>query len=271
MKTWWIVATLAAVGGVAYADDPLEAQARQQAMAQAAGASQVGAFLHGAQEKTDYQVMLEGGKCYWFSTVSTGPVKKVATYLWAPGANMFTPRLTSERSEAGNVTLAWCAKVSGLYKFQTKIEGKGMYVTGVFAKEGPKQPDTPIASGPDLGKYCDKDAAIAAKGAKRVGDFFEGGGNSYGRDDRQDYTIQMEGGKCYWLIACGEAGRDGEDGKIKALYLYLWGPDNKRITEAKSTSSNPMIGHCAQQTGMYKLQAKINSGSGKYKLGVYAK
>jgi hypothetical protein len=265
MKTWWMAAALIAVGGVAHGD-PLEDAAKKQALAQAAGAAQVGDFLKGDKEKTDFQVMLEAGKCYWFSTVSAGKVNKVATFLWAPGANLFTPRLTSERSESGAVTLAWCTKVPGMYKFQTKIEGKGNYVTAVYVKEGP-----PAAAVPDLGQYCDKDAAIAAKGAKRTGEFFEGSGNSIGRDDRQDYTIQMDNGKCYWMIACGEAGRDGEDGKIKALYLYLWGPDNKRITEAKSTSSNPMIGHCATLTGMYKLQAKINSGSGKYKLGVYVK
>lgn len=248
--------------------DPLEEASVRQVESQAPGARQVGTFLKGSEPKTDFNVVLEGNKCYWFSAVSSGKVEKIAVYLWAPGANMFTPRLTSERSESGHTTLAWCTKVAGMYKFQAKIEGSGQYTIGVFEKDAPKPVEAPAPQVkeekvPDFGMLCDKKAAAAAPGAGRLGDFFEGKGNSYGHDDRFDFPIMLDAGRCYWVIACGEPE------KIKSISLYLWGPNNKRITEAKSDNAFPMLGHCATETGMFKFQAKITGGSGNIKAGLY--
>ena len=255
---------------LALAQDPMELQATQQVAPQAPGSKLVAPFFKGSDPKTDWQVVLEDNTCYWFSAVSMGSVKKIALYLWKPNSGAFTPRVADIKSKSGNATLAYCTKEPGMYRFQAKIEGSGAYAVGVFAKAAPTRVERPMVQS-NLGKYCDKTASAAAAGAKRVGDFFEGGGNSIGHDDRGDFTVQMDAGKCYWIVGCGEQGRDGEDGKIKSLYLYLWGPNDKRITEAKSDNGNPMVGHCATQTGMFKVQAKIVSGSGKYKLGVYTK
>jgi hypothetical protein len=272
MKRLFVMVALAqasvlGLGGSApAAQDPLEAAAVAQARKQSQDAAQVGVFLTGSGPKTDFQVLLEGNKCYWFSGTSQG-VTKLYMYLWAPGANLFTPRLTDAKS-TGQTTMAHCTTQSGMYKFQVKTEGAGRFVVGVFAKEAPKQVAPPVAAvapGPDLGPICDKAASVAARGARRVGDFFEGQGSSIGHDDRVDYSVQMEAGKCYWIIGCGEPG------KVKALYLYLWGPDNKRVTEAKSDSATPMVGHCAKETGIFKAQAKMAGGKGHYKVGVYMK
>ena len=144
---------------------------------------------------------------------------------------------------------------------------EGHFVVALFGKEAPKQvaPEVMEKKGPNLGPLCDKRAAAAAPGAKLVGDYFEGAGNSIGHDDRSDFTVQLDAGKCYWMIACGEPDH------IKSLSMYLWGPNNKRITEAKSDNPNPMIGHCANETGMFKWQVKITGGGGHFKAGLYKK
>lgn len=271
-RAWLIAALIFAASGAQAQEDPLEKAAQAQVQQQAPGAQRVGEILRGAGKKTDYQIVLEGNTCYWFSGTSEG-LKKLYMYLWAPGANLFTPRLTDAKSDGATV-MAHCTGPAGMYKLQVKTEGNGRYVVSTWAKEAPKQvapppppapAPAPAAQAPDLGPICDKTAKVAAPQAKRQGEFFEGNGSSIGRSDRNDYMIEMEGGKCYWVIGCGEPD------KIKSLYLYLWGPNNKRITEAKSDSPNPMVGHCAQTTGMFKVQAKVNSGKGSYKVGVYSK
>ncbi len=60
-------------------------------------------------------------------------------------------------------------------------------------------------------------------------------------------------------------------GKVKKLSLYIWDPSNKRITENKADSNIATVGHCAKDTGMFKFQAKVHSGSGAYKVGVFEK
>ena len=266
MKTWLTVVAALAFSGTAHADDPLDGAAIAQAKAQDKDAAQVGNFYRGAGPKTDFQILLEANKCYWFAGSSEG-LKKLYMYLWTPGAGAFTPRVADLRSD-GQGTMAYCTQQAGMYKFQIKTEGKGgHFVVALFAKEAPQQVAAPVKedTGPNLGPLCDKHAESAAPGAHRVGDYFSGSGNSIGHDDRFDFPIQLDAGKCYWVIGCGEPDH------IKQLTLYLWGPNNKRITEDKGDSPNPMIGHCAKETGMFKFQAKVSGGGGHFKAALYSK
>lgn len=60
---------------------------------------------------------------------------------------------------------------------------------------------------------------------------------------------------------------------MKRLYLFLWDSNNHRVTESKGTSEQAMVGYCAKATdnGMFKFQAKVDSGKGDYKVGIYVK
>jgi hypothetical protein len=244
----------------ALADDyALEEKSFALAQAQNKDAEQVGEFLRGRGGKNDFQVLLEASKCYWFSGAAIG-LGKFYMYLWTPNSNMFTPRVADTKSMTGEATLAYCTKEAGMYKFQVKGDGGGNFVVGVFVKDAPKQAVKEAPPEMDLGAICDKTASVAAPpDAVRSGEFLSGSG------DRVDYPVQMDGGKCYWIVACANPET------VQSLYLYLWGPDNKRVTETKGDTPNPVIGHCAKATGMFKVQAKLNAGKGSYKLGVYKK
>ena len=62
----------------------------------------------------------------------------------------------------------------------------------------------------------------------------------------------------------------GHHGEREAIHL-----DKKRDDEsperAESAPVTGSLGHCPTVAGMYKFQAKVQSGSGDYKVGVYAK
>ncbi len=252
------------------AGDPLEAAATQQVSAAAAGARPTGQFLRGSAAKTDYSVILDANTCYWFSGVSAGKVKKLALYLWAPGAGFFTPRLTDARSESGAVVMAHCTKEAGMYKMQAKIEGSGSYVVGLFAKAAPRQPDAPPAAAaapaaaPDYAPVCDGAAARTAPGAARVGALFAGKGSMWSNDTLQG-TVLMEAGTCYWLIGCTKPGES------RIIDLQLLGQDNSVIAAPASPTASPVVGHCAAAAGMYKFRARFTYGKGDYAVGVYAK
>jgi hypothetical protein len=254
-----------ATASVAHADDPLDQVSLAQAKTQAPDARQHGDFFRGAGAKSDYSVLLEANKCYWFSGAGEN-LKKLYLYLWKPNSNFFSPRVADAKG-ATSSTLAYCTQEAGLFKFQVKTEGKGRFVVGVFEKDSPTPAvPPPVAAVVDLPSICDKTAAAASQGlAKRQGEFLDGSGSSLGHDDRGDYSVMMEGGKCYWVVGCGEPD------KVKSLYLYLWDPHNKRVTEAKPDSATVMVGHCPAQTGMFKVEAKMNSGKGAWKVGVYTK
>src|SRR5256885_2068343 len=86
MKKWFTVVAALALAGTAHADDPLDAAAIAQAKVQAKDAKQVGDLYRGSTEKTDFQILLEGNTCYWFSGVSEG-APKLYMYLWTTNAS----------------------------------------------------------------------------------------------------------------------------------------------------------------------------------------
>jgi hypothetical protein len=91
-----------------------------------------------------------------------------------------------------------------------------------------------------------------------VGDFFTGSA------DKTDWYSALDAGKCYWFIGAGDEG-------IDQMHLYLWDPEDQRVTANKSTTNRATVGHCPQRSGMYHFQANIVAGTGTYKVGIYAK
>jgi hypothetical protein len=245
------------------APDWMEPQVGQQAAAAAPGSTPVGGVLksvaYDEDEETKWPVMLEANKCYVFSGIGDQSVHELFLELDDPQGD----RAARLKNDTPRVLLEHCTTVGGSYQLMGKVtEGYGHYMVGVFLKPGgptppPAEPaPEPVAPRMDLGKIID---GLAQKhGAERVGDFFAG------NSDKTDWYAALEEGKCYFLIGAGDEG-------VNKLFLFLWDPQDKRITQNKSDTSQVELGHCPTVSGMYQFQAKVDSGSGEYKVGVYAK
>lgn len=238
----------------------LEPRAEQNAKASAPDGERVGTTLwgvaHADDEFTDWRVPLEAGQCYYFGYAGDATIQKFAWYIWDPSE----VRLDSGRGKPPEGLFTHCAQKNGIYHIQGKVqEGGGHYAVIMYKKKGAAPPPPPEHL--DLAQVIEKQAASAAPGATRVGDFFSGS------SEISDWSTQIQPGKCYWIIGAGEPG------KVKRLYLFLWDTQNKRVTESKGTSEQAMVGYCAKGTdnGMFKFQAKVDSGKGDYKVGVYVK
>lgn len=243
----------------------LEARAETEAKASAQGGERVGDTLRGVAHHsdafTDWRVQLEAGQCYWFGYAGDAGVEKFSMYIWDPKDK----RLDSARGKPPQGVFTHCAEQSGIYRVQGKVaDGAGHYAVVVYKTKGPEKKPEPVAKAPekhdvDLAPIIEKKATQSAPGAKRSGDFVDGSAET------SEFYTAMEAGKCYWIIGAGEPG------KVKRLYLYLWDPKSKRVTENKSDSDTTMVGHCAKESGMYKYQLKVDSGSGIYKAAIYVK
>ncbi len=242
----------------------LGARAEIEARAAGEGSSRVGEALFGVAHRedgfTDWRLQLDAGTCYWFGYAGDAGVERFSMYIFSPKDR----RLDSARGRPQHGVFTHCAKESGIYRLQGKVsDGAGHFAVVVYkagAKEAPAP--APAAATPpsaNLEELIEKQAAAAAPGAKRAGELFSGSAET------SEYYTALEAGKCFWIIAAGEPG------KVKRLYVYLWDPRNKRVTESKSESEQVMVGHCAATPGMYKFQLRVDSGSGQYKAGVYVK
>jgi hypothetical protein len=242
---------------------------QEQVTQQAPDATLVGSLYPGLADgdtkKTDWKVTLDVGKCYWISAAGDQGIEEIALYLFDPSDH----RVAKEPGRSPRTLMNYCPEVSGLFRLQAKVtEGRGHYAVGVYAKDAAKSGATPPpptaaptaapAAGQDLGAVADKESKSAAAGATRVGEFFKGNA------DETDWYTQLDQNKCYWFLGVGSA-------EIKELWLFLWDPDEKRITVNKSETNKVVVGHCPTKTGMYHFQAKVGSGSGSYVVGLYAK
>lgn len=245
----------------------LDQAVAQQAEQQAPGSELVGSIYKGVAPKEDqgqkWGVPLEVGKCYWFSGVGdTATAEKLYLLLRDPKDD----KVASESEEPPRVMMKHCPEVAGMFQIEGKVtEGYGHFAIGVYATDAPKAPPPaaepaapPEPPGEDLAKIIEEMAASSAAGATRVGELFTGSAAE------TDWYVQLEVDKCYWLIGAGVK-------DINELYLYLWDPAETRITANKSETNRVTVGHCPTKPGMYHFQAKVNSGSGEYKVGVYAK
>lgn len=242
----------------------LGARAEIEARAGAADGARVGEPLVGVAHRedgfTDWRLQLDAGSCYWFGYAGDAGVERFSMYVFSPKDK----RLDSARGKAPHGVFTHCASESGLYRLQGKVSRGAGHFAVVIYKTASKTPPaatpapTPTSSA-NLEELIEKQAAAAAPGAKRVGDFFAG------TAETSEFYTALDAGKCFWVIAAGEPE------KVKRLSVYLWDPRNKRVTESKSTTEQAMVGHCATAPGMYKFQLKVESGSGHYKAGVFVK
>jgi serine/threonine-protein kinase len=103
---------------------------------------------------------------------------------------------------------------------------------------------------------------LAPSGTKRVGPFY--GGHANEDDEHSDWFMMLEAGKCYSFVSAGGPG-------VKELYVYLWGPNGKRVTDRREGKGSVILEYCAAQTAQYHFQCKVADGAGDYKTALYLK
>ena len=260
----------------------LAPRAEQEAQQAAPQATRYGEALQGVAYKTDqqteFQIPIEAQYCYWFGYASEPTVERLSLTLYGPRDR----RLESSRRKEHGV-IRHCAYEGGVFRLEGKVtSGAGHFAVVIYRMPNGVQvpvaappvqtavgtpPPPPTASPPaplpppktDLAGAVERQALQVAPGARRVGELFASAAST------TDWPITLDSGKCYWFIG------SGDPGEVKKLTLYLWDPQGRRLTENHSETENVMVGHCATAPGMYKLEAKVSSGAGQYKVGVYAK
>jgi hypothetical protein len=161
--------------------------------------------------------------------------------------------------------MRYCAQVSGPFHFQAKIVfGTGDFRYAAYAHP-PQPPQAQLApsapAGDPISAQVEQQATQVAPGYKKQGEIFRGAG---AKMTHTDWTVPLEGGKCYTFIGIGGVG-------VERLSLYAWDPSGKRVADRRSDNSQSVMGLCASMPGPYHLQGKIEQGNGDYRMGVYVK
>lgn len=246
----------------------LDTMVEQQALAKVPGLGRIGdfyrGFAHDEDEGGEWMVQLEAGRCYWVSGIGDEHVDE----LWVAFYDAEDDKQEDEDDDDG-VMMEFCPEEPGMYKLAAEVkDGRGHFSVGLYTEgavsatpvgvPGATTPTTaPAAGGGDLGALCDAEAASVAPGATRVGAHFAGTGPT------GEWDAQLEAGTCYTVVGYGDEG-------IQQLSVGLF--DAKGAKLAQQVGDRKAVAqHCASEAGTGKVKGRIVTGSGQYKVGLYAK
>lgn len=189
-------------------------------------------------------------------------VAALSLYVWDPA----NKRVADEKGGTTAPVLRYCPQVGGPFHVQGKVaRGVGEYRVAVYEHPAQEEPGAvgmvSPSSGDPLTAMVKQLSSQVAPGYTSIGDVYRGAG---GKGTHTDWTVPLDAGRCYTFIGLSGAG-------VEQLSLYAWDPSGKRVADRRSTSSQSIMGVCASSPGPYHLQAKIEKGTGEYRMGVYGK
>ncbi len=106
--------------------------------------------------------------------------------------------------------------------------------------------------------YAGGTASSGQKG-HRVGEILRG--VAYRDDDREEWTVELDGRYCYWFSGAG-------DTTVKGLALYLWDPSHRRAGRTVG-ASEATLECCPRVSGPHRLQGKVTAGYGHFAVTVF--
>jgi hypothetical protein len=263
--------TTAAAGPAVAAIDP-DTQTRLQQLDQTLGAERYqrvgeaqGLQLHERDERL-FQLSLEQGRCYAFATLGGPGTSDTDVYLVDGSGHWLQADSTANRDGV----VRFCAPSTDQFTLQVRLlHGDGPVFTAAYlqaAASGPTPPPTTdgplIADTSTAGAGLDEnfallDADMRARGYESLGapqhaHLDEGG--------TQEYEVDLEGNKCYAILAVGDSG-------VRNVDLTLLDATGHEVDRDDAGDARPTVRVCPTADGHYRMRVRMMSGTGDY---VYA-
>ena len=217
-----------------------------------------------SREDRNFALNLEEGSCYSFATLGGAGARDTDVFLVDGSGN----ELARDVSTSVDANVQFCPTTSGQYTLRTRLyDGTGpVFTVGYVQARGGQQPATQqtnvIAAQSTAGAGLEEnfrllDADMRARGYEGMGDPTRG---SLSESETRDFSVSLEGGKCYAILAVGDNG-------VRDLDLILSDPRGRQIDRDVEEDPRPIVRVCPEQTGDYTMQIKMFSGAGNF---VYA-
>lgn len=103
------------------------------------------------------------------------------------------------------------------------------------------------------------DADMRARGYVPFGDAQTG---SLEQAQTRDIPIELEGGKCYAILAVGDSG-------VRDLDLLIFDAGGTQIDRDRAPDARPIVRVCAERSGTYRMQVRMFAGAGHWAYQAY--
>ena len=207
----------------------------------------------------NFQVSLEQGRCYTFAALG-GPGATDTDLFLQDGSGQ---RLAADTATTQDAMLQYCAADAGSFTLRARMfAGAGPLFTVAYVQAAEGTAAAPEALEPVLadtstgGASLDEgfallDADMQARGYQHFLDAQRGQVGPAG----VEFAIELEGNKCYALVALGDAG-------TRTLSIALRDARGRDVEHDDSGDARPTVRICPSTPGRYTLAVQAAAGAG---------
>ncbi|HEY8535452.1 MAG TPA: hypothetical protein VIL25_03350, partial [Vicinamibacterales bacterium] len=221
-----------------------------------------GMVLH-TRDPREFQLNLRQNQCYVFATLGgPGAVDTDIVLSDATGA-----QLEADTRRDRDAIIRYCAPATGSYALSVRMyEGQGPLFTVGYVQNATQAPQAEpvIASTSTAGANLQEsfallDADMRARGYEGYGTQATG---QLGTGETRNFGIQLEGGRCYAILAVGDSG-------VRDLDLLLLDPSGREVDRDLAQDARPTVRVCPERSGAYTMQVRMTDGAGSYVYAAY--
>jgi hypothetical protein len=220
------------------------------------------------QEDRMFALNLTQGTCYAFATLGGQGARDTDVFLVDGQGNELEKDVTTNV----DAVVRFCPSQSGNYQLRARMySGQGALFTVGYVQQPqdatasntpPPETTNVIANTSTAGAGLEEnfrllDSDIRARGYQPYGDQSRG---QLGEGQTRDFSMQLEGGKCYAILGVGDNG-------VRDLDLILKDSNGQTLDQDVETDARPIVRVCPDDTGQYTMTVRMYAGSGNF---VYA-
>lgn len=222
----------------------------------------------GSREERDYPLNLQAGYCYAFGTFG-GPGTSDTDVFVMDGNGQ---NLAADQATDRDALVEFCPPLPGAYTLRTRLySGDGPVFVAAWARaEAGTTAATPPAGATAVvgastaavsldDSYRQLDADMVARGYEHYGEPASG---ELTQGQTQDFGISLEGGKCYAILAVGDAG-------VRDLDLAVLDSRGQAIDRDVEADARPVVRVCPERSGESRIQVRMASGGGSFRYVAY--
>ncbi len=229
-------------------------------------------FVMGPRQDRQYPLNLRRGYCYAFATLGgAGTVETHAAIVDGGGST-----LAQDTGAGTDAVVEFCPRADGEYVLRAILaDGSGpVFVAGwvrpdrsAAAPTTPPVADaTPDIIGPDssAGAGLDENfrllqADMQARGYEPYGDTSRG---ELAEGAQREFQIELEGGKCYAILAVGDNG-------VRDIDLIVRDRGGNIVDRDIEADARPVVRVCPESSGTQSIDVRMASGGGEFVYAAY--
>lgn len=206
---------------------------------------------------------LQQGVCYTFASLGGNGAEDTDIYVQNPEGET----LADDRSTDLDAVVRFCPPATGPYVLRANMyRGDGnLYVAGwVQQQQQATNTTEPVLGAQQASQGLDERYALLdndmhARGYEDYGDQTRG---QLQQGGTRDIDIQLEGGKCYAIVAVGS-------NSVRNMDLILLGSNGRPIDRDVAQDARPIVRVCAENSGAYRMQVSMADGGGDFVYQAY--